>query len=244
MKPVIAMTMPRQDLKTFLADENSLHTLGTVYTEALTRAGAIPVLIAALDTTDVGQILDRVDGVLISGGGDFDPASYGHDNTESVRIDPAADARDLALIRAARQRRMPVLGICRGHQAMNIAFGGALQQHVLGKEDPAHPTLDGDPAVRNEYRHAVTFDEDSRLAQIYGTVERKVNSLHHQAVSEVGVGLRAVGRTEGGLIEAVESADPAWSALGVQWHPEMMVDDPAEDRLFSAFVADVVARRG
>jgi len=245
MKPVIAVTMWRQDLATFLAEETPLHTLGQDYTNALEKAGAIPLLIAHLDPADVGRVLDRVDGLVISGGGDFDPASYGHANTQSERIEPDADARDIALIRAARQRGIPCLGICRGHQALNIAFGGALRQHVVGHEDPAHPALDADPAVRCEYRHPVTFSEDSRFAEIYGTVERKVNSLHHQAVVELGDGLRMVGETAGGFVEAVESTDPAWRALGVQWHPEMMADDPAEDALFRAFVTDVVdARRG
>ncbi len=243
MKPVIAVTMWRQTLPTFVADETRLHTLVQDYTEALDEAGVVAMLIGHLDANEADQVLDRVDGLVITGGGDLDPATYGHENTASIRIEAGADARDIALVRGARQRRMPVLGICRGLQVINVAFGGALGQHVLGGDDPSHPNQSEDATIRAEHRHIVEFEPGCRLAAIYGAGERKVNSLHHQAATTVGDGLQVVGRTREGSIEAIESVEADWPVLAVQWHPEMMGDDPTEANLFSAFVADVVAAR-
>ncbi|HDH03170.1 MAG TPA: gamma-glutamyl-gamma-aminobutyrate hydrolase family protein [Actinobacteria bacterium] len=241
MKPVIAVTMWRQTLPTALADETELHTLFEGYTRALDEAGALSILIGHLDPEDVDQVLDRVDGLLVTGGGDLDPVTYGQANTNSTRIESGVDARDIALIRRARAQQLPVLGICRGLQAINVALGGTLSQHVLGGQDRSHPSQSGDPEERAEHRHAVDFEPWSRLAKVYGTTQRDVNSLHHQAVKEVGQGLVAAGRTSAGSIEAIETTDPDWPVLAVQWHPEMMDDDPAEGALFSAFVADARA---
>lgn len=242
MKPVLAVTMWRRTAPTYLYDETPLHTLVDDYARAIDRAGAVAMMLGRLDPDDVDEVLDLVHGLIVTGGGDLDPASYGHPNHASTDIEPDADRRDLALIRAARERGLPVLGICRGHQAINVALGGALSQHVLGEHD-THPDRAGTATERNDHRHVVVFEPASRLASIYGTVERKVNSLHHQAVIEVGEGLAVTARTPDGAIEAVESADPGWPALGVQWHPEMLGDDPAENRLFAAFVADALAYR-
>lgn len=241
MKPVIAVTMWRQTLPTALADETELHTLFQGYTTALDEAGAVSMLIGHLDPDDVGQVLSRVDGLVVTGGGDLDPATYGQPNTHSNQIEPGADARDIALIRGAKRAQLPVLGICRGIQAISVAFGGSLSQHVPGETDPGHPKQPDDPTRRLEHRHIVEFEPGSRLAEIYGTHERGVNSLHHQAVSHLGEGFKAVAMTPGGSIEAIESTDPDWPVLAVQWHPEMMRDDPAEAKLFAAFVADAKA---
>jgi putative glutamine amidotransferase len=242
MKPVVAVTMWRRTAPTYLYDETPLHTLVDDYARAIDRAGAVAMMLGRLDPDDVDEVLDLVHGLVVTGGGDIDPSAYGHRNRGSADIEPDADRRDLALIRAAHERGMPVLGICRGHQAINVALGGALRQHVLG-EHAAHPERAGTAVERNDHRHVVVFEPGCRLAAIYGTEERKVNSLHHQAVIEVGDGLAVTARTPDGAIEAVESTDPGWPVLAVQWHPEMLGEDPAEDSLFAAFVNDALAYR-
>lgn len=241
MKPIVAVTTWKRTAPTFLGPATDLHTLPDFYAQSLDRAGAAMVLVAHLQPEDAGRVLEHMHGLVVTGGGDIDPALYGQEVTESERIEPTHDARDLALIREARRRRMPVLGICRGLQALNVAFGGVMTQHSLADDNTAHPTLSDDPLERNEYRHVVEFIAGCRMAAIYGASQRKVNSLHHQAVVAPGEGLEVVGRSHDGAIEAVESADPAWPVLAVQWHPEMMVEDRAEDALFTAFVDD--ARR-
>lgn len=240
-KPVVAVTLWRRTSATFLGDATPLHTLHQEYADAIDRAGAIALLIGHMNPDDADAVLDTVDGLVITGGGDFDPATYGEPNTDSVRIDAMADARDLALARAARARQMPVLGICRGMQAINIAGGGSLRQENNGASE-AHPTLAEVADERNAFRHVVEFTEGCRLSEIYGVAERKVNSLHHQAIERLGRGLTAVGLTEDGSIEAIESADSEWPVIGVQWHPEML-PEAEEHRLFAAFVADVAVYR-
>ncbi len=241
MKPTVAVTLWRRTAPTFLYDHTVMHTLVDDYAAALARAGAVMLLVGPLDAADVGEVLDRVDGLVVTGGGDFEPASYAADNTHSVNIEPDADARDLALVQGARERRMPVLGICRGMQAINIALGGSLRQEVNG-DSHDHPSLADSPDERNAHRHLVSFDDGCRLSRIYGTSERKVNSLHHQGLHRIADGIRVVGSTADGNPEAVESTDGSWPVLAVQWHPEML-DDPVEDRLFAAFVADTRAYR-
>lgn len=236
MKPTVAVTMWRRQAPTFLYDETYMHTLVDDYVRALDRSGVVMLMLGRLDAGDVAQVLDRVDGLVITGGGDFDPARYGAENTHSVGIEPEADQRDLALARFAQERQLPVLGICRGLQAVNIALGGTLHQEVNGSSED-HPALADTPDERNTHRHAVHFDPESRLTRIYGATERKVNSLHHQGVARLGSGLKVAGTTSDGGVEALEAADPDWPLMAVQWHPEML-DDPAETRLFEAFVED------
>ena len=182
MKPTVAVTMWRRRAPTFLYEDTFMHTLVEDYVRALDRAGAVMLMIGRLDAGDVDQVLAGVDGLVITGGGDFDPARYGAENTHSVGIEPEADQRDLALVRGAQARRMPVLGICRGLQAVNIALGGSLHQEINGSSDD-HPKLADSPDERNAHRHVVRFEPGSRLADLYGAAERAVNSLHHQGVA-------------------------------------------------------------
>ena len=237
MKPMVAVTTSMRVAATYLGRESGLHALLDFYAEALDRAGASQLLVGQMHADDAGRVLDRVDGLVVTGGRDLDPAIYGQENTASVGIYEGDDTRDIALILEAYRRRMPVLAICRGLQAANVALGGELHQHMLSDSDPEHPTPASRPEVRNVHRHRIRLDESCRLASIYGTTIREVNSLHHQAISRPAPGLGVVARTPGGAIEAVESTDPTWPLLAVQWHPEMLGADE-ESVLFEAFVED------
>ena len=156
-----------------------------------------------------------------------------------MAMDRPNDDRDLALIREARRRSMPVLGICRGMQAVNVALGGDLHQHCLADGHPDHPELPEDGGERYSFRHRIRLVPGSRLAGIYGTGARPVNSMHHQSVDRLAPGLVAAARTGSGDVEAVESAG-RWPMLAVQWHPERM-ETEEEAPLFRAFVTDAAA---
>lgn len=237
MRPMVAVTTSMRVLDTYLGRRSDVHTLLATYAAALHRAGAAQLLIGRMHAGDAHRVLDGVAGLVVTGGRDLDPALYGEENTASVGIYEPDDTRDIALLLEAHRRRMPVLAICRGLQAVNVVLGGRLHQHVLSDSDPEHPTLAGSPDERNAHRHMVRLVDGCRLASVYGTTARRVNSLHHQAISRVAPGLAVVGRTPGGAIEAVESTDPAWPLLAVQWHPEML--EPREEApLFEAFVED------
>ena len=242
MQPIVAVTTSMRVLDTYLGRGTALHALLDFYAEALERAGAGQLLVGRLRADDAPRVLDRVDGLVVTGGRDLDPALYGRPNTASVGIHDGDDIRDIALILEAYRRRMPVLAICRGLQAVNVALGGELHQHVLSDSDPEHPTPADQPGVRNARRHPIEFEEDCRLTTIYGRTTREVNSLHHQAISRPAPGLNVVARTRMGAIEGVESADPTWPLLAVQWHPEMLCADE-ESVLFEAFVGDALAYR-
>ena len=234
---MVAITTSMRVLDTYLGRGVDIQTLLGWYAGALHRAGAAQLMVGRMHAEDAHRVLDRVAGLVVTGGRDLDPALYGQENTASVGIYEPDDTRDIALLLEAHTRRMPVLAMCRGLQALNVALGGELHQHMLSDSDSEHPTPDHDPEVRNAHRHVVRLADGSRLASLYGTTERRVNSLHHQAISRVAPGLAVVGRTPKGAIEAVESTDPAWPLLAVQWHPEML--GPQEEAgLFEAFVED------
>ena len=209
------------------------------YVEALRRAGGLEAIVMteSLDASDVDAVLARVDGVLLLGGGDLDPATYRAEaHTKVYGVSEARDATELALTRAALGRRVPVLAICRGHQVLNVALGGTLDQHI-----PDRPGVDehGQPGVAGgALEHAVRVETGTRLAEAMGTQHAIASCHHHQAVEEAGASLRVVARAADGVIEATELADPEgpW-VVSVQWHPEdTAAHDRAQQGLFDALV--------
>ncbi len=197
--------------------------LGMTYLRTLDAAGAIPVVLPPVGTDHLMPLLDRLDGICLSGGPDLDPAAYGAQTRHEQLgpTEPSLDAFELSLARLALHRGLPILAICRGAQALNVACGGTLHQHIDGhrQKDPAtHPT------------HEVGVQAGSRLHRIVKTRQLSVNSFHHQAVDEVGTGLRVVARAQDGTVEGIEG--DAFT-VGVQWHAETLI---AHMPLFEALV--------
>ena len=214
--------------------------IGLVYVNAVFQAGGLPVVLPPLTPGFAAALLDGVDGLCIPGGPDIHPGLYGEEAHAMLGpTDPELDHFELALAAEALSRRLPVLGICRGAQMINVAAGGTLHQHL-----PA--CVGGDLVHRQEAdmarpTHAVSIAPGSRLADALGRDAAEVNSLHHQAVDRLGRGLRAVAWAPDGVVEAVEGEDEAF-LLGVQWHAEGLTDRAEERLLLSAFV-DAAARR-
>ena len=196
--------------------------LGMTYLQAIERAGAVPVVLPPC-VSDLESLIARLDGVCLSGGPDLDPEAYGarERHAELGPTEPSLDAFELALALAAVARGMPLLGICRGSQALNVACGGTLHQHVEGHRQTEMAT---------EATHQVEITAHSRLHRMVRTRTLGVNSFHHQAVDQVGEGLRVVARASDGTIEGIEGDG---FVVGVQWHAETMV---AHMPLFEALV--------
>jgi putative glutamine amidotransferase len=209
--------------------------LGLPYLRAIEAAGGLPVVLAPDDPALAGELLDRLDGLCLAGGPDLDPLGYGaaerHEKLgETNRI---VDAAELALAVAAEERGLPLLGICRGAQAMNVARGGTLHQHLDGHRQTNAAT---EPA------HTVDVVPGTFLAALTGARSVDVNSFHHQAVDRLGAGLRVAATAADGTIEAIE--DPARPFfLGVQWHAEGMVERPEHLALFEALASAAFAPR-
>jgi putative glutamine amidotransferase len=200
--------------------------LGMTYLRAIDAAGGMPVVLPPLG--DPEPYLDRLDGICLSGGPDLDPGAYGatERHPELGPTEPGLDAFELVLARAADERGLPLLAICRGAQALNVARGGTLHQHLPGhrQTEPATATT-----------HSVHVEAESRLAQLVGTDVLRVNSFHHQAVRRLGSGLRAVAHAADGTVEAIEAPGPRF-VVGVQWHAEGLVGQPRHSVLFDALV--------
>lgn len=228
-RPRIGITAWRRPLPTPLGAATDLYTLGTEYAAAVQAAGGLALILPHGD--DAEAALDALDGLLLSGGGDLDPRTYGEANLASKDERLDADRWEVALARGARARQMPVLGICRGMQVLAVAHGGRLEQEIAGRA--GHPDMG--PMTADEIlraRHEVTIDAASALGAIYDATSRTVNTIHHQAVADPGE-LAVTARDAGGMIEAVE-APGAPCAIGVQWHPEKLPPEEAgaERRLF------------
>jgi putative glutamine amidotransferase len=190
------------------------------------------MLLPSIDPAFADLAVSRIDGLVISGGGDIDPARYGQANTESSEIDAVRDAWELALVGAARRRNIPLLGICRGLQILNVGMGGTLRQHVWGSDDHIH--------LWNEDRtHLASGHHDVALGgilrEVYGKDRRRVNSLHHQAIDSLGEELEVVATASDGVVEAVASIGE-WPALAVQWHPERL--DLADEQPLFGWITD------
>jgi putative glutamine amidotransferase len=208
------------------------------YLRALVTAGAVPVLLPQLtERSRLRRLFDMLDGLLLPGGGDIDPARYGEARHEKCGpISPELDEVELTLARWAVDEEKPVLAICRGIQVLNVALGGTLYQDIAAQIPGGEEHVKCLRGPRDFLAHTAAITADSRLAGIVGATSLPVNSLHHQAVKDVGHGLAVVARTPDTLIEALEvPAHPF--AIGVQWHPEELVDrDAHSQKLFDAFV--------
>jgi putative glutamine amidotransferase len=206
----------------------------TTYTEALRKAGAIPVVIPP-QPENAADIVEELDGILLAGGDDCDPSEYGEERHPSVDpiMDPRRQNNDLSIARAARERGIPTLGICLGLQVMNVAAGGTLMQDINSemKTDVEHVSIPEDRA-----RHDVKLEKGTRLASIIGGGrDINVNSSHHQAIKAIGRGFRVTAKAPDGIVEGLEDPEHPFY-VGVQWHPEDMNGEKSASALFSAFV--------
>ena len=201
--------------------------LGMTYLRAIEAAGGMPVVLPPLG--DAAALIDRLDGVCLSGGPDLDPGTYGatERHPELGPTEPGLDTFELELAEASDARGLPLLGICRGAQALNVARGGTLHQHLAGHRQ-------AEPATAAT--HSVHVEPGSRLAGLVGTDVLRVNSFHHQAVDALGRGLRAVAHAADGTIEAVEAPGQRF-VVAVQWHAEGLAALPRHRALFEALVA-------
>jgi putative glutamine amidotransferase len=215
--------------------------LGIVYARAVEAAGGLPVVLPPLDHGAIGPLVDRMAGLCLSGGPDLDPAAYEADPDPNLgQVEPDLDAFELAVAVRADQLRIPILGICRGCQALNVARGGTLHQHLPDVTDGS--VSHRQTASGREPTHSVRIEPGSRLAAIVGDDDLDVNSFHHQAVDRLGRGLRAVAWSPDGVVEAIEDADVSLY-LGVQWHAETLVHLERHAALFEALV-DAAAAAG
>lgn len=216
--------------------------LAMAYLRAVALAGGVPVVLPPVDAGLAGDLVARLDGICLSGGPDLDPVAYGEErHAELGPTERALDAFELAVVREARAAELPVLGICRGMQLLDVARGGTLHQHVPDVVDGRVGHRQAEPGTRAT--HPVEVAAGSVLAGALGRDgELWVNSFHHQAVDRLGDGLRPVAWAPDGLVEAVEGPEGGPLLLAVQWHAETLVDRPEELALFRALV-DAAAER-
>ena len=234
-RPVIGVTLDSEQPATDGRPGYSRYpwyALRANYMDSLAQAGGLPL--ALPHHAELAEaLLDRIDALVVTGGAfDIDPALYGDGAThETVVLKQGRTAAELALVRGALARDMPVLGICGGQQLLAVALGGRLIQHL--PEEVPDGLQHEQPNPRHEAGHAIEIVPDTLLHRIVGQATMQVNSAHHQAVREPG-SARISARAADGVIEAIE--DPAYRyCLGVQWHPEYLID-PGDLRLFASLV--------
>lgn len=226
-----AMGAPRIGLTSSpgVFEDRLVATLERAYTAAVVQTGGIPYYLPMLDPLQAEAVVSGLDGLLFTGGGDIDPTRYGRQPSPHLGpVDAEQDSWEMALVRAGLTHHLPMLGICRGAQVMNVALGGTLVQHL-----PELTTLEHCVKERcSTPVHDVVVDEASRLRTVLGLDVLGVNSLHHQAVEQLGEGLVPAAWAADGTLEAIESVGPH-RMIGVQWHPELLVQDSPHAALFS-----------
>jgi len=227
MKPIIGMPSRVMSDATFLTKAN--------YIQAVSAFGGIPVQLPDLKAEDAVQVVQGIDGLLLTGGWDVAPLLYGEQPHKNVtRTCRNNDLVEMALLREAIAQGKPVLGICRGIQVINVCLGGTLYQDIPMQTGSTICHYQ-DAAARGEMTHTVQVEEGSHLAKILGSTQLEVNSYHHQCVKDVAQGLRATIHAPDGLIEGVENED--CSILAVQWHPESLyLLSQAHANLFISFL--------
>jgi putative glutamine amidotransferase len=206
--------------------------LGMVYARAVQRAGGMPVVLPPLRPGEVPELAARLEGLCLSGGPDLDPAAYDERaHAELGPVEPDLDHWEIALLHEAERLGIPILGICRGCQVLNVARGGTLHQHLPDVTDGRIGHRQTEPG--SETTHDVDVAPGSLLAQILGETHIAVNSFHHQAADRLGSGLRPVAWSPDGVVEGIEDPDAPF-VVGVQWHAETLIERAEQCSLFEA----------
>lgn len=203
------------------------------YVEAIFKAGALGYILPFTDPPNALDLLDGFDALLLPGGEDIDPLVYGAEETYSINRDAALDRLQIALVHAAMRLEIPILGICRGLQIINITLGGTLYQDIKREfsQKINHLRLD----IPYLGAHTVKIESDSFLYRVFKREILDVNSVHHQGIKDLGYGLRATAISPDGLIEAVEGEN----MVGVQWHPEAQYSEMQD--LFRLFIEEYIS---
>ena len=230
MRPVVGITAAFESARWAVWRDIDVNISQRTYSDRVDEAGGVPLLLpaSASGAADPGTILDRIDGLLLSGGADLDPASYGAPaDPRTTNTRRARDDFEIALCRAALERGLPLLGVCRGFQVLNVARGGDLVQHLDDAEMHVHT-----PGVFSDHR--VRLEPGSLAATASGETDLPVRSHHHQGIGRLGDGLVATGWAEpGAVVESIEiPGAPGW-VLGILWHTE----EEASSRVMAAFCA-------
>lgn len=232
-RPIIGITGGNVKTKT----GSYAFNVGQAYVTAIRHAGGIPLLIPlGTGKADLRRITQLVDGVLFTGGGDIATKRFnGQDHPRVYGVSPLRDKLEFTLMDLVLEGRKPLLAICRGIQVLNVAFGGGLYTDIADQLENAlkHDWYPNYP--RDKHAHTVSLKPGSLLHEIFQADEVPVNSLHHQGVGKVGEGLEAIAFAPDGLVEGLVVKNQSF-AVGVQWHPECLPDDPPMQALFKAFI--------
>jgi putative glutamine amidotransferase len=232
--------IPAMKTRSGAPPHSPLYAIPPAYSAAIVRGGGAPLAIPqGVDQETLRGIFDRLDGILLAGGGDVDPVLYGETAGDKIGdLDRERDDMEIALSRWAVEAGTPLLAICRGIQVLNVALGGTLYQDLLADMPGAmrHDFFQSRGYARDYCPHDVRLSNDSYLAQLMGRDRFPVNSLHHQGLKRLGPELTAAGHAPDGLVEAVEVVGHV-CAVGVQWHPEALAEqNPIMQGVFDAFV--------
>ncbi|MFT4412272.1 gamma-glutamyl-gamma-aminobutyrate hydrolase family protein [Fredinandcohnia humi] len=213
------------------------HSLANDYLQAIIQAGGIPVILPIGIDEDISQIVDIIDGLVVTGGGDIDPTLFGEEPHPKLgTISPGRDSLEIAIINKMLMENKPILAICRGIQILNIAVGGDMYQDIYSQTEN-ELLQHSQKATRYHLAHFVKAKENSLLANIAGEAQFKVNTYHHQAVRHIPLPLTVSGVASDGIIEAIESTEHTF-VLGVQWHPEALAvnGNDVAIRIFTRFI--------
>lgn len=222
MKPMIGVLAHPSDSKSLIHPYNFI---GRYYTDSIQKAGGIPIIIPIIDDEEViASTIDAIDGLLIPGGMDLNPLSYHEDPMDKLgTTDISFDQWEYHFISKAKEKKIPILGICRGHQILNAYHGGTLYQDLSYRNEKTFLHAQKE-ASRSAVWHCVHFEEGSKLFELFGK-ELYVNSFHHQAVKDLAPNFRVTAKANDGVVEAIEDTTDYPYMIGVQWHPEGFVKD-------------------